>query len=142
MAAAPQNPIIICNVPSERSRRVGGLTERPGFREFAPRFGHIGAFMPEIVRYRAAQIGVGDVMRGIGGLRQISARELVLALRAGLYRFQAAPDRKVDGLVIADLEMQKRMMLDRAPVAAEQRIGTGKNGGAWGARRVLRCHNT
>src|SRR5712672_2641612 len=69
-------------------------------------------------------------MRGIRGLRQISARDLVLALRTGLDGFQTAPDRKVDGLIIADLEMQERMMLDRAPVAAEQRIGTDEIDGA------------
>src|SRR6266849_8876868 len=96
--AAPQHPLI------------DGFAKRSGVSEFAPGFGHIGALMPEIVRYRAAQIGVGDVMRGIGGLGEIPARDLVLALRARFDGFQAAPDRKIDGLVIADLEMQKRVM--------------------------------
>ena len=71
---------------------------------------------------RAPQAGVGDVMRRIGGLRQIAAGDLVLALRAGLDAFRAPRDRKIDGLIIANLEMQERMMLDRAPVAAEQRV--------------------
>src|SRR5271155_139667 len=66
----------------------------------------------------AAQPGVGDIMGGKSGLRQISAGDLVLALRAGLDGFQAALNRKIDRLVITDLEMQKRMMFDRAPVAA------------------------
>src|SRR6478752_4435507 len=87
---------------------VSRFAKRRGVAELARGLRDIGAFMPEIVRYRAAQIGVGDVMRGIGGLRQIPARDLVLALGAGLDGFQAAPDRKVDGLIIADLEMQKR----------------------------------
>src|SRR6202140_1511922 len=102
---------------------VGDFAKWSGLGEFAPRLGDIGAFMPEIIRYRAAQIGIGDVMRGKGGLGEIAARDLVLALRAGLDSFQAAPDRKIDGLVIADLEMQERVMFDRAPVAAEQRVG-------------------
>src|SRR5258708_9359117 len=93
---------------------LGGFAKRSGVGKFAPGFGDIGAFMPEIVRYRAAQIGVGDVMRGIGGLREISARDLVLALRARFDGFQAAPARKIDGLVIADLEMQEPAMFYRS----------------------------
>src|SRR6476646_5832867 len=95
---------------------LGGFAKRSGFAEFAPGFGHIGAFMPEIVRYRAAQIGVRNVMGGISRLGEISARDLVLALRPRLDGFQPAPDRKIDRLIVADLEMQKRMMFDRAPV--------------------------
>ena len=40
----------------------------------------------------------------------------MLALRACLYRLQAARYGKIDRLIIADLEMQKRVMLDRAPI--------------------------
>src|SRR3984893_9418825 len=109
---------------------VGDFAKWSGLGEVAPRLGDIGAFMPEIIRYRAAQIGIGDVMRRIGGLGEIAARDLVLALRAGLDGFQAAPDLKVDGLVIADLEMQERVMFDRAPVAAEQRVGADEIDGA------------
>jgi hypothetical protein len=62
-------------------------------------------------------------MRRVGRLRQVAARDFVLALRAGFNMLQPAPDREVDGLIITDFEMQERMMLDRAPVAAEQRLG-------------------
>src|SRR6266576_2852838 len=120
---------------------LGGLAKRSGLGEFASGFGHVGAFMSEIVRYRAAQIGVGDVMRGIGGLGEISARNLVLALRARFDRFQAAPDRKIHGLVIADLEMQKRVMFDRAPVAAKQRIGADEIDGAGDPAIVASGHD-
>ena len=92
---------------------------RRGLGEFARGFGYIGALTPEIFVDGAAQTGVGDVVRGVGRLRQISARDLVLALRTRLDDFQAALNRKVDGLIVADLEMQERMMFDRAPVAAE-----------------------
>src|ERR1700722_1346324 len=87
---------------------LGRFAKRPGLGEFASRFRDIGAFALEIVRYRTAQTGVGDVMRGIGGLRQVAARDLVLALRAGLHRLEAPLDRKVDGLIVANLEMQER----------------------------------
>src|SRR5260370_5707818 len=117
------------------------FAERPGLVEFARGLRHIGALMPEIVRYRAAQIGVGDVVRGIGGLRQIAACDLVLALGAGLDGLQAAPDRKIDGLIVADLEMQKRVMFDRAPVAAEQRIGADEIDGAGDPAAVAPGHH-
>jgi hypothetical protein len=61
---------------------------------------------------------VGRVRRD----RQVAARELVLALRAGLDPFQAVCQGEVDGLVIADLEMQERVVLDRTPVPAVERL--------------------
>ena len=51
-------------------------------------------------------------------MRQVAARQLVLALRAGLDPREPVRDRVVDGLVVAELEMQERVVLDRAPVAA------------------------
>ena len=54
--------------------------------------------------------------------RQIAARQLVFALRAGLDPGQALRDRPVDGLIIAQLEMQEGMILDAAPVAAVKRL--------------------
>src|SRR5260370_42188264 len=96
--------------------------------------------MAEIVRYRAAQTGVCDVMGGIGGLGEISARDLVLALRARFDGFQAAPDRKIDGLIVADLEMQKRVMFDRPPVTAKQRLGADEIDGAGGPAPVAPGH--
>src|ERR1700683_1504118 len=97
-------------------RLVSSFAKRPGLGEFARRLGHIGALALEIVRYRPPQVGIGDVMRGIGGLRQRPARDLVLALCAGLDRLQATLNGEIDRLIIADLEMQKRMMFDRTPV--------------------------
>jgi hypothetical protein len=46
----------------------------------------------------------------------------MLALRAGLDTRHFVGDRVVDGLVVAKFEMEEGMMLDRAPVAAEQRM--------------------
>src|SRR5690349_2426509 len=80
-------------------------------------------------------------MRGIGGVRQISARELMLALRTGFDNLQLVLDRKIDRLIVADLEMQERMMLDRAPVAAEQRIRADKIDGARDPSAVAPGHD-
>ena len=99
------------------------LAERRGRRKlFAGRL-HIGPLAREILGDRPAQRRIGDEMRGIGGVRQIAARELVLALGAGLDARELVGDRVIDGLIVAQLEMQKRMVLDGAPVAAVERIG-------------------
>ena len=49
-------------------------------------------------------------MRRIGGDRQIAARELVLALGAGLDAGELVLDGVLDRLVVAELEMQERMV--------------------------------
>ncbi len=61
-------------------------------------------------------------MGRMGGHRQVAAGELVLALGAGLDALELAIDGELDGLVVAELEMQERVVLDGAPVAAEQRV--------------------
>src|SRR4029077_7169173 len=106
-------------VVAETSGLVAALAERCGSGQFAGGLGPLSAFALQIIRDRAAQIGIGDVVRRISRLRQIPARQLMLALRAGFDDLQAALDRKIDGLIIADLEMQERVMLDGTPVAAE-----------------------
>src|SRR5260370_37016845 len=126
MAAAPENLYLASRSRPRWSRRlIRHFTERPGLAQLAPGVGDIGAFALQIVRYRAAQAGIGDVVRGIGGLRQVAARDLVLALRAGLDRFQATLNRKIDGLAAATLEMQEPVMPGRAPVGAEERLSAG-----------------
>src|SRR3954454_10988098 len=102
------------------SRLVGGLAERPGLGQFASRLRHIAPLPSEIVPHRPAQTGVDDMMRGVGGLRQVTASDLVLALRAGFHPLKATLYRDLHCLIVADLEMQERMVLDGAPVAAEQ----------------------
>src|SRR5215467_6612578 len=87
---------------------------------------HEGALALEIVIDRPPEAGIGYVVRRIGGVRQIAARELVLALGAGLDAGEPAVDRIFDRLIVANLEMQERMMLDRAPMAAEQRVVADK----------------
>src|ERR1700749_4998190 len=93
---------------SRRLVRIRDLPERTELGQLAAGFLDIGALALEVIGDRAAQAGIGDVMRGVGGVRQISACELVLALRAGFDDLQLALDREIDRLIVADLEMQER----------------------------------
>ena len=70
----------------------------------------------------AAEAGIGDAVRGVGGHRQVAALDLVLALGAGLDPLQPMRDGVVDGLVVAGLEMQEAVILGAAPVAAVERV--------------------
>ncbi len=69
-------------------------------------------------------------MRRIGGVRHVSACQLVLALRAGLDADQSVLNGEVDGLIITDLEMQERVVLGRAPVAAVEGVAADEVDGA------------
>ena len=55
--------------------------------------------------------------------RLVSPRQLVFALRAGLDTRQAMGNRVVDGLMVAQFEMQEGVVFDAAPVAAIDGIG-------------------
>ena len=48
----------------------------------------------------------------------------MLALRACFDPFELVGDGLLDRLVIAELKMQERVIFNRAPMPAEQRIGT------------------
>src|SRR5690349_8784017 len=61
-------------------------------------------------------------MGAAGDHRLIAARDLVLALGARLDTAQAVVDRPFDGLVIAELEVEKRHLLGAAPVTAIERL--------------------
>src|ERR1700722_11318908 len=120
---------------------VGVFAKWSGLGEFARRLRHIGAFAPQILVDGPAQTGVGNVMRRISGLRKIAARELVLTLRTGLDGLEVPLNRKIDRLIVADLEMQERVMLDRAPVTAEQGIGPDKIDGAGDPAAIALGHD-
>ena len=66
----------------------------------------------EVVGDRIAQALVGDPVRGIGGHRQVAARELVRPLGAGLDPLEPVGDGVVDGAVVAGLEVQEAVILD------------------------------
>src|SRR5688572_33331283 len=84
----------------------------------------IGALALEVVGNRPPQRWVGNVMRGVGGGRQITAGQLVLALGAGLHALEPVRNGVVDRLVVAELEVQERVVLERSPVAAIEGVGS------------------
>ena len=71
----------------------------------------------------ARKPGSAQKMGREGRHRPVAARQLVLALRAGLDAGEAARDRRVDRLIIAELEMEERHFLEGAPIAAVERLG-------------------
>ena len=71
----------------------------------------------------AAQAQIPDPMGAVGPHRQIAAGKFVLALCACFDAGELVLNGEVDRLVVADLEMKAGMLLERAPIAAVQRIG-------------------
>ena len=65
----------------------------------------------------------------------------MLALGASLDAAQSARKREVDRLIVADLEMQKRPLLDRAPVAAVERVVADEIDGAGDVPPVAARHH-
>src|SRR5688500_280131 len=98
------------------------LAERTVLAQQLAHLFDIGALAGEIVADRPAKAGMRDIMGGMRRHRQVTAGELVFALRSGLDPFQPFRKGEVDRLVIADLEMQEGMILDAAPVTAVERI--------------------
>ncbi len=75
----------------------------------------------EKIGHRRPKARIGDPVRRPGLHRLVAAGQLVPALRARLHPRQPARDRRVDRLVIAQLEMQERLVDQAAPVAAVER---------------------
>ena len=69
---------------------------------------------------------MGDPVGRPGLHRFIAPGELVPALRSGLDPLQAARDRNVDRLIIAQFEVQERPLDQRAPIAAIERVRPGE----------------
>src|SRR6185295_17984835 len=88
--------------------------------------GDVGTLAPQVIGDCAAQAGIPDPMGTVGRHRPIPAGELVRALRAGLDARQLMRNGEVDGLVVADLKVQAGMLLERAPIAAVERVGADK----------------
>ena len=76
------------------------------------------AFLHQEVPDSPPQSGMADPMCGVGWLRQISALDLVPALRPSLHSLQPVLDRPVDRSIIAKLEVEERKIPAAAPVAA------------------------
>ena len=65
-------------------------------------------------------------MRTIGLARQIPPRQFVLSLGPRFNPFQAMLNSEFDGLVIADLKVQKRPMFYTPPISSEEALVTNK----------------
>ena len=94
------------------------MPEGQGLGQLGGRLGHVSSLPRQILGDGAPQRRVGDVVGRVGRDRAVAAGELVLALRAGLDPREPMRDRVVDRLVVAELEVQERVVLDAAPVAA------------------------
>ena len=81
-----------------------------------------GAFLFKEISHRRAKAGVDDMVGRPGRHRLVAARQLVPALRPGLDPGKPQPDRGVDRLIVAKLEVQERLVDQRPPVAAIERI--------------------
>src|SRR6266700_6902692 len=99
------------------------LPERGGFGKLPARRLDVGALAAQIIGDGAAQGRIGDMMGRIGHDRNIAPRDLVLALRPGFDPGKPMRNRIFDGLIITQLEMQERVVLDRTPVASIERMG-------------------
>src|SRR5262245_66598596 len=108
------------------------LAERRGVRKLGARRRHIDALALEEIVDRPPQRRIDDVVRRIGRRRHVAARNLVLALGAGLDAGELVLDGVLDGLVVAELEVQGRVVLDWPPFAAEQRVRAAEVEGSGG----------
>ncbi len=87
-------------------------------------------------------------MRAVGRLGQVAACQLVLALRSSFHAIKPVGDRIFDGLVVASLEMQKRMVFQAPPIASIQgitankveRSGNGLSGPLTQDKQYTLCH--
>src|SRR5262245_37190902 len=84
------------------------LADRRDFRKLPARRRDIGALALEEILDRAPQRRIDDVVRRIGRRRHVAARNLVLALGAGLDAGELVLDGVLDGLIVAELEVQER----------------------------------
>src|SRR5215468_2692002 len=95
------------------------LAERGCLRELFTGCRHIGALALEIIIDGAPQARVKDVVRRVCCRWHVATGDLMLALRTRLHPRKLLLDGILNGLIIAELEVQKRVMLDCSPMAAK-----------------------
>src|SRR3546814_15316692 len=84
--------------------------------------GNLPALPDEKVGDRLPQPQIGDEVGAVGLDRQVAALQLVRSLGSCFHRRPPTPDRELDRLVVAGLEMQGRVVPDAAR-SAERRVG-------------------
>ena len=112
------------SLSSERLVRLAlaALPERRELRQAGDLRLHAGPLAAEEILHRRGKAGIGDPVGAPGGRGQVAALDLVLALGARLDPRQLVPDRVVDGLIVAGLEVQEPVLAETAPMAAIERI--------------------
>src|SRR3974377_928776 len=115
---------------SMRRGLLSPLSKRRHLCELFARCRQVGALAFEKIIDCSPEPRIDDVMRRISCRRKIAARYLVLALRSRLDTRKPVLDGVLDGLVIAEFEMQEWVVLDGAPMPTEQRVGADEIDGA------------
>src|SRR5579872_3666794 len=105
-------------------RRLPALApeRRQLLRELVHLRGNGRALALEEVRNRAREAAVAHPMGAVGGRGEITPLDLVGSLGARLDAREPVLDGEIERAVIADLEMQERVIADAAPVPAEERV--------------------
>ena len=80
-------------------------------------------------------------MGGVDGGRKIATGDLVLALGARLDAGQAAFDGELDGLIVAELEVEEANIFQCAPLAAVEGVAADEVQGAGDGRAVAEGHD-
>src|SRR5579859_764445 len=106
--------------PRRLSLRAAGrgsslLLERRHLIEHLDLLLHCALLAPEEIRHRVAKPGMRDEMRRPGWHRPIAPRQLVFTLRTRFDPLEPACDRRLDRLIIAELEMEEGHLLCAAP---------------------------
>src|SRR5690242_14793205 len=110
--------------------RLRTFSERSLRPELLGDFRDLLSFTLEIPAHGRLEPCIREPVHGVGRLRQVAARQLVLALRAGFGPREFVGDGELDGLIVAKLEMQEGAVLDGAPVAAIEAIAADEMQGA------------
>ena len=88
-----------------------------------------------------AETGIGDPVRRHRLDRFVAAGEFVTALRTSFDPREAQFDRRIDRLIIAQLEMQKADVARAAPVPPVKRISTDEIERSCDRHAILQCQH-
>src|SRR4029453_6828511 len=114
-------------VRNDRCRRSAlrlfpGVPVRARLLELVDGVGNVDPFARAVIGDRVGKRRIADRVQRMRGDGQQSPRQLVRTLCAALEARYTALDAEVDGLVIAGFEMEAGHVVERAPVAAPQRL--------------------
>ena len=102
-------------------RLLGGAFELASIEQHVPLLTDHLPFLLKESLHGAPKLSVDDVMDATGRCRVQTSKLFETAAGAGFETLQAQPYAMFDGGVIADVEMQKRLLFEGAPIAAIHR---------------------